>query len=56
MEERWIQAIQRGMVHGMSILEAADLLGFTGNDPRKYPANKSSLGENTLLMPEVRGE
>jgi len=33
-------------------------LGFTedGLKKRKYPVSSSSLGENALLMPEVRGE
>ncbi|KAF7667055.1 hypothetical protein LDENG_00080500 [Lucifuga dentata] len=62
---------ERGMVvgargAGLSIAETADLLGFshmpslgfTENGPkkRKYPVSGSSLGENALLMPEVRGE
>jgi len=31
---------------------------FTGNGQkkRKYPVSSSSVGENTLLMPEIRGE
>ena len=62
---------ERGMVvgarrAGLSISETADLLGFsrttisrvTENGPkkRKYPVSGTSLGENALLMPEVRGE
>lgn len=33
-------------------------LGFTENNPKKkkYPVSCSSLGENALLMLEVRGE
>ncbi len=33
-------------------------LGFTenGQKKRKHPVSCSSLGENALLMPEVRGE
>jgi len=33
-------------------------LGFTenGQKTRKYPVSGSSVGENALLMPEVRGE
>ncbi len=45
---------------GLSISETADLWGFscTTNGPkkRKHPVSGSSLGENALLMPEVRGE
>ena len=62
---------ERGLVvgarrAGLSISETADLLGFsrttisrvTENGPkkRKYPVSGTSLGENALLMPEVRGE
>ncbi len=33
-------------------------LGFAENGlkKRKYPVSRSSLGENALLLPEVRGE
>ena len=51
---------------GLSISETADLLGFsrttisrvTENGPkkRKFPVSGTSLGENALLKPEVRGE
>ena len=62
---------ERGLVvgarrAGLSISETADLLGFsrttisrvTENGPkmRQYPVSGTSLGENALLMPEVRGE
>ena len=61
---------ERGMVvgarrAGLSISGTADLLGFScttisrvenGPKKRKYPVSGSSVGENALLMPEVRGE
>jgi len=48
----------------VGISETADLLVFssktifTENGPKKgkYPVSLSSVDENTLLMPEVRGE
>ncbi len=51
---------------GLSISEAAGLLGFHAQPPlgftenglkkRKYLVSSSSLGENALLMAEVRGQ
>ena len=64
-----LRDFERGLVvgarrAGLSISEAADLLGFlpttifrvTENGPKKkkYPESSTSLGENALLMPEVR--
>jgi len=53
---------ERGMVVFQQLLiywdfHAQPSLGFTENGPkkRKYPVSGSSLGENALLMPEVRG-
>ncbi|MDF4259779.1 hypothetical protein P3388_25940 [Vibrio parahaemolyticus] len=57
---------ERGMVvgarrAGLSIywdFHTQPSLGFTEDGPKKkkYPVSSSSLGENALLMPEVRGE
>ena len=66
-----LRDFERGLVvgarrAGLSISETADLLGFsrttisrvTENGPkkRKYPVSGTLLGENALLVPEVRGE
>ena len=53
---------ERGLVvgarrAGLSISETADLLGFSRTTiSRVYRERSISLGENALLMPEVRGE
>ncbi len=47
-------------IHDMGVGSrwAGSSLGFTKNYPknRKYPVSSSYVGENALLMPEVKGE